>query len=242
MSNGNYTNMKKVLLLLVALVGIALQSEAQMSLKVPKWEKFASITTEGVNLRKAPSTNSPKLYSKDNSWGHHSEFDYSWSPRSGYIPHRLEKGTILPVVKETDEWYCLFIDGFEDIYVMKIFCSLVTPIPITSDDYIQCGMEEVNGSSFLLGLYYFGSAVEDPYVRIGHKHGKFVVGADFGDDGVDFVNKFHDEELGYPNVEKVKAEDITQFLKSHKPLSTCDVWVKFPGQEYLNCYKYNADR
>ena len=235
--------MKKILILLVAMFGMTLQGTAQLTLKYPAWEKFAKITTDGVNLRKAPSVNSPKLYSKDESWGHEIHIEYSWNARSGYTPHRFEVGEVFPILEETDEWYHLYFDRYDDIYIMKKFCTVVSPATITDDDLYSCEMEIVKGNKgYLLGLYFFGSAVVEPYVRIGHKAGKFIVAADYGEDAIGFVQKYNDEELGYPNVEKIKEIECERFLKTHKPVDDCyDVWIKFPGKNGLSQFIFSAN-
>lgn len=234
--------MKKfVFLFCVAFWGLALQSLAQLKVPVPSWEKFAIINTAGVNVRKAPNSNSPKLYSKDESWGHEINIEYSWTQRRGYTPHHLEVGTILPILKETDDWYLLYFDGYEDIYIMKKFCSVVTPLT-AAFSIKESGMKQIIGSfNYIIGLYFFGSAVVEPYVRIGHIAAKkYIITADYGEAAVEFVNQFYDDELGYPNEDKIKEANLRKFIMSHRPESSnYDIWVKFPKKQGLVCYSFN---
>ena len=83
-------------------------NNAKMVLKTPKWEKFIRINSNGVNLRKSPDTKSPKLLS---SIGYGLWQEFSWSPQKEFEVFHFEAGTILPIINENAEWFCLYFNG-----------------------------------------------------------------------------------------------------------------------------------
>lgn len=224
--------MKKVLVLLIAIVGLTGQSMAQMTLKVPKWNKFVKINAEGVNLRKSPNRNSPKLLSRGWDWS----TEFSWTAKEDFATFHLEPGIILPVLKETDEWYCLYFAypaystllWSSEIYIMKQYCTEVSPIGISRSDYMYGELEEVPGTKgYLVGVYYLGSATREPWCRIGHRVGRYVVMANYGGDGMDFANQFiSDEEF---IIDEVTDADVEKYIRSQKQPSIFDIWIVFPG-------------
>ena len=241
MNTSNLTQ-RRLLIAVVFFINVAMQGMAQLILKVPKWEKFVKITTEGVNLRKAPSTSSPKLLSQyeygDNTMADDEAF--YWGTSGGYTVH-FNIGDIFPVLRETDEWYCLYFPDMwceryinsKEVYIMKKFCTQVFPVDFDDEDMDFTEMETVLGSDgLLIGTYYFGSASREPFARFGHKVGKYIVTADYGDAGLDYALTCCEGE-GYPDVifdiNKVKNNDVLAFLHKNKVASSVyDVWVRFP--------------
>lgn len=123
--------MIKKVLLAFAMLGMALQSVAQ---KVDLNKvKFIVVTTDGVNMRKAPNTNSAKLVTEWLTDGEgcdsrsypvwsdtRKQKDYSRGPANPYT------GQTLPVIGETSEWYKViywdFVEGSFVVYISKRFC------------------------------------------------------------------------------------------------------------------------
>lgn len=240
--NTSKLTQRQLLIAVVFLVNVAMQGMAQLTLKVPKWEKFVKITTEGVNLRKAPNSSSPKLLSQyeygDNTLGDAEA--YYWGTSGGYTVH-LNKGDIFPVLHETSEWYCLYFPDIwyeryiasKEVYIMKKFCTQVFPVDIDNEHMGFTGMEQVPSSDgLLIGTYYFGSASREPFVRFGHKVGKYIVAADYGDAGYDYALTCCEGETYLEmifDINKVKNNDVLTFLHKNKVASSVyDVWVRFP--------------
>ena len=235
---------KRLIIILVAIIGVTTLGNAQLTLKAPKWEKFAKITTEGVNLRKAPNTSSPKLlshYGYGNNMGDYEA--YYWGTKADEAVH-FEVGDVFPVIRETDEWYCLYFTDMwcerfissHEVYIMKKFCTIVSPVDFDDSEISYTEMEPVSGSdNLLIGTYYFGSPSRAPFVRIGHRIGKYVVAADYGDAGLEFARQYTEEGDGPWDISfditKVKNQDIVSFLHKNKQESSAyDVWVKFPDR------------
>lgn len=226
----------KRLLLMVALFAIALQCAAQMVLKAPKWEKFVKINTENINVRKAPNANSPKLMSRGSDW----YLELSWRAQREFEPFHFDVGAVLPVLKETPEWYCLYFDdqcyaqlrGSYEVYVMKKFCTEVTPVAMSNKDISWSENEFVKGGTgYLVGVYFLGSPSRAPWCRIGHKFGKGVVMADY-DDAMDFAYNYVTGETTMEkefHIEKVRESDVTKFIRSKTAPHIFDVWYKFAG-------------
>ena len=243
---------KNSLLALIAILGFSLQSTAQMTLKVPKWEKFVQITKDGVNLRQAPNTSSPKLLSRGADW----DQELSWTPKKEFEPHRIAVGRVLPVIKETREWYCLYYGdycygdfrGAYEVYVMKKFCKPVSPICFSDEDYQRCEVNRVNGSKeYLMGVYFLGSPSRAPWCRIGHQIGKYIVMADYDgyNSGMAFVKEFCTGEsimdIEY-HPDRVKDTDIEGHIKSKQVPHVFDIWIKFTSsEEYIGPQKFVFD-
>lgn len=244
------TNLSKRILLTIVTVLATMQVSAQMVLKMPKWDKFVRINTEGVNLRKTPSSSSPKLYSKGDDW----YLEYSWKPQSEFKPHRLKAGAILPVLKENAEWYCLYLDYASygllndayEVYIMKRFCTEVTPTNFDAQDVIKTEGEMVKGpTGYVVGVYYLGSPSRAPWCRIGHKVGKYIVMADY-DGAMEFAQKFVtqgesvlDQEF---HINKVMESDINSFVRSQHAPTIFDVWIKFAENEWPMKYVFDASQ
>ena len=125
---------KHFLFLLLAMIGISLQSIAQ---KIDlKNVKFIIVTTDGVNMREAPNIKSAKLMmiSLNGAEGCDSRATPTWSANKtkGYSlsPASPMKGEVLPVIGETEEWYHAiywdFTCGNFYVYINKQFCQEVT--------------------------------------------------------------------------------------------------------------------
>ena len=223
-----------------------------MTLKVPRWEKFVQITKDGVNLRKAPNASSPKLMSRGADWAQ----ELSWTPKQEFEAHHIPAGKVLPVIKETSEWYCLYygdysygeLRGAYEVYVMKKFCTPVSPIYFDSGDYQTCEVDMVSGSKgYMMGVYYLGSPSRAPWCRIGHQIGKYVVMADYDgyNRGMEFAKEFCTGEsfmdIEY-HPERVKESDIERFVKSEQTPKVFDIWIKFTNsEEYIGPQKFVFD-
>lgn len=242
---------KAVVILVLTMFGFTLQSMAQMTLKVPKWEKFVKITAENVNLRKAPDANSPRLMSQEQGFGWR---DFSWTPKADFEAFHLEVGTILPVLKETGDWYCLYLNnvsfghlqGVYEVYVMKKFCTTVTPIAINVNaGSLDEEIEKVKGNKgYLIGVYFLGSYRNEPWCRIGHQVSKYVVMADYDGfkGGMDFVRKFCAENDGVVEFQSSRVTDahVDKFIKSQKVPSVFDILIQFPGSRFINQFTIDS--
>ena len=241
---------KRLLLAIVMMLGIASQTVGQMVLKMPKWDKFVRINSDGINLRKAPNANSSKLLSLE--FGQFQEF--SWVPKKEFEAFHFMKGDILPVLKENAEWYCLYfgnanfveLNGAGEVYIMKKFCSEVTSASFGAHDVEKTEGEIVKGpTGYIVGVYFLGSPSRAPFCRIGHKAGKYIVMADY-DGAMEFAQKFITQGMSYMeqefHVNKVSETDVESFVSSVQAPSIFDVWVKFTGEEWPRCYFFNTSK
>ena len=123
--------MKRILLLTFVLLGVAVQSVAQrVDLNNVK---FITVTTDKVNMRKAPNTSSAKLMmeSLDGAEGCDSRAYPVWSDSrksSGYSRCTAypTNYSAYPVVGETKDWYKVlywdFVEGCFEVWISKQFC------------------------------------------------------------------------------------------------------------------------
>lgn len=131
--------MRKVTFLLLAMLGMTLQSMGQIPFGVgfPSPTNFVKVMGTGVNIRKAPSTSSPRLVFRDNVSDDCMDCDPSLAWASG----ALKKGDkpvnpqLLYIRGESgDWWYVKFYEdaygdgGYSEMgYIMKKFCKSLTP-------------------------------------------------------------------------------------------------------------------
>lgn len=84
----------------------AMAQNPKLEIRRPRIIKAIEVTSDGVNLRKTPSSNAPKLL-----WWCEGESDccsYEWSAPNKYRgarPATAAKGEVFAVMSETPEWY-----------------------------------------------------------------------------------------------------------------------------------------
>ena len=128
---------QRLLFLLVALVGMTMQSVGQVDLviKMPKVKKIVKLTATNVNFRMAPSTSSPKL-----GWIANEGMWISWLNNNERSEMPIDV-SVMPVIGESGDWYKVYLSiPYEDeqgkdyhtetAYVMKKFCKDVVLRPL----------------------------------------------------------------------------------------------------------------
>ncbi len=134
---------KRFLLLLVAMAGMTLQGMGQVSFDVvpPFPNCFVKVTASGVNLRKSPSTSSPRLVYRDNV----SDDCLDCEPSLAWSSGQLKRGekpvnaNLLYVLSDIGDWLKVqFYDNVygdggnsETAYIMKRYCKKLTPRPLS---------------------------------------------------------------------------------------------------------------
>lgn len=137
---------KKFLFLLAAMVGMALQSMGQVPFGVgfPSPKNFVKVVGSGVNIRKAPSTTSPRLIYQSNISDDCLDCEPSLTWTSGKL-RRDDKPAnpkLLYIRGESgDWWYVKYYEtddgesGYSEMgYVMKKYCKRLSPraLPTTA--------------------------------------------------------------------------------------------------------------
>lgn len=143
---------KRYLFFLIAMLGMTLQSMGQ-----PQFIKYVHVTTENVNMRKAPSTNSAKLMEVWNEGLH----DFVWSGTSaarGAMPCHPQQDEVLGVVGSTGEWLKVLKNGAkcesgectkEYAYILAKFCEEVHPMSTTPAMYSEYRRDHGSNSGVL---------------------------------------------------------------------------------------------
>lgn len=214
--------MKKMLFLLIAIVGITLQGMAQTPFKVktPPFKKFVKVIASDVNLRKAPSTNSPRLIYEEDEMG---DLYPSWSSGKIRPGQEVAHAKVLPVcessdfpdVNNVDGWLCGHYEG-QFVYIMKKFCEEVSlrPLPknngcistITTGkykDYCFLMEESYGGFLFRMGQYVNGMYIFN-YTTWANAYNDSATTID-KDNGID-LNKKYADEYGQPDLEKILSD------------------------------------
>lgn len=137
---------KKLIFVVVVMLGMALQGMAQEPFTVTKFpfRKFVRLN-DGVNLRQSPSANSPRLVSRLNELDG-TEFVWLDRPlKKGEQAARVTASVVLepslmpsfmPKVKVADGWLCGYYEG-EYVYFMEKFCKPVSMRPLSVDEYLN---------------------------------------------------------------------------------------------------------
>ena len=128
--------MKRLVSFVIFLFCIPLLGLAQ-EVKVPAWEKFVSVTSDRVNLRKAPNAQSSRLMIKEYEVELTFQTEYSWTTGAGKKPFCLSKGQVVPVIDESGMWYHVFLENGYDAYIRKDFCEQIEPIVFTQDEKLR---------------------------------------------------------------------------------------------------------
>lgn len=127
---------QRLLFLLVALVGMTMQSTAQ-------FVKYVRVNTDDVNLRKSPSATSPKLMDTWDEGDHY----FAWSGTSdakGMSACHPRQDEVLGVKEICGEWLKILKNGqkcesgectMEYAYIMTKYCEEVHPVTTTSTMY-----------------------------------------------------------------------------------------------------------
>ncbi|MBQ8223808.1 MAG: hypothetical protein IJZ86_00375 [Bacteroides sp.] len=228
-------------ILIIGIISLFGRSSAgDLSVKLPTWQKYVTVTSNDVNLRKAPDANSPRLMREAGEmndvfvW---SDAPAGWSERK---PFRLN-GNVCPALSETEDWHRIYIqdsDGYDvKAYVMKKFCREVTPQPITGNKYIH----EITKGKFK-GKYLLynpgGFYAEEPSISLGQKiNGAYV-----------FPNFPHPLSHAVPYVsdtydfDQLKEDKLDEWFGEaiKKPIQTYTLYYNFGGQQ-LQAIKINTE-
>lgn len=179
------TMRKNLMFLFIAVFGVTLHSEAQESFKVkmPPFKKYVKVEN-GVNLRQAPTAESPQLVIQDQGYT-----SIEWS--NDFPNGKPCRAQVLPVwdssisteVKDSKDWLCGNYGGYM-VYVMKKFCKevslrpLVLPAPKSSDFKDLVRIETGKYKDYCIGLFeydIYGKRVPFKYIRVGkYVDGMFI--------------------------------------------------------------------
>ncbi len=248
---------KSILVLVMALFGTSLQSAAQQ-VDIPKWEKFVMVNKDGVNLRKAPNTQSARLMSKTEEV----EFMYattlSWTAKAGAKPFNFPKGTVLPVIDTHGEWYHVYVNVDDmvnsnqmDAYIRHDFCTPIEPVQMqTGGDAPYVGFTigrpyKLTGNK---GLYisYLENDMEGNDAMIGKSYGSGVVW--FGYEGFyDYLTSLCSaNEYGGITIDmkKITEEKIVQFINAHRFYGCMGISYQFPtgSEEPITNWSYDSNK
>ncbi len=173
---------KRFIFLLVAMIGMTLQSMGQTKVIVPRFQKFVMVDA-GVNIRKAPSASSQRLieyYNSEDEGGESSGVTVKWEEVKDrrYKPKAVNAEAV-PVIGEVGEWYKVYYsngydwggESFSGIaYIAKKFChdAEVTPVPFTpsrkTQKYKNYYIEVDDGGGDL--VLHLGKYVDGLLVRL----------------------------------------------------------------------------
>lgn len=178
---------RKFSFLLLAIVGMTLQSLAQLpfSVNAPKYQKFVKVTSTDVNLRKSPNANSPRLVFSESDGGClDCEASLIWSSKTLRKGDEPARASLLPVIGESGEWYHVhfFQDNYgdggylENAYVMKKFCLDVNLRPLNLPTPQSLNIIKVNNGKYRgLCIEWLNGYMDNTLLRVGgYVDGMFV--------------------------------------------------------------------
>ena len=115
-----------MMLVTVFMVMVSCETLAQSNLKVPKVTKFVYVK-DGVNLRKTPNTQSPRLIQKSTNEGIYYKWEEPGDDKSKIKSATYQNPQFLPVIDETPEWYRVIWNEYSDTkilaYISKQVCK-----------------------------------------------------------------------------------------------------------------------
>lgn len=176
---------KRFMFLLMAMAGMALQSMGQIPFNVetPKYQKFVKVTASGVNLRKAPNTNSPRLiFSEADDGCLDCGPSLVWSNKPLKNGDEAARASLLPVIGESGDWYHVhfFQDEYggysENVYIMKKFCTDVAlrPLSLPAPQYLNIVKVSSGKYKDLCIEWYYGE-YDSENLRVGRfVNGMFI--------------------------------------------------------------------
>lgn len=216
-------------------------SETSGENKLQTWDKFVKITSDDVNLRKEPDTNSARLMMIEHPIG----YTITWNPQEESIygddvikPYHIRKNYVCPVVDETEEWYKINIEDYH-AYIMKKFCKEVTPEPIKDKEYQFYNVRKIETDltgSYLMSSTNYESGEAEVLLKLGYvKNNAYVFNKTIIVDEAERIGKeafklyvhphFEDTRLALPQsyfdgqkviLDKITGKQIEEWFASIK--------------------------
>ncbi len=215
-----------IIIMMVAPENAAAQSSAnpqfnheKFAVEVPNLNRFVRVTTNGVNIRKAPDVKSPKLVMKVNL----SEECYDCPPDLIWVNRPLRKNEnsatadqydTFPLIGETGDWYEIYLHEYKgtllqtSAYIMKKFGKIEKLKPLqlpTTDPYDLIVMIPSGKYAGLCIESYIDEYQGETYLRLGkYVNGMFVspysITIERSDDkGIRFANDYNFYTLKFAN-------------------------------------------
>lgn len=205
--------------------------------KVPLWEKFVSINKANVNLRKGPSTSTPRLMISEEQdpdcWRCPPTTEYLWQARQGATPFYLGINTIVPVIRIEGDWLLLYINQEVEAWVRQDFVSEMQPsaLPQSKEAYETTTIHKAGNYFFeYFDGYNNTSGTMPQYVKFGRKFGCGILWQNYGEDSSEPSPERElfnwaktqcgapvsdDETTYWFRPEKFSAQKIAQWMNSH---------------------------
>lgn len=177
---------KRLLFLLLAMVGMTLQSMAQYIADVPKFSKLLTVTSKGVNIRQEPSATSPKMGS---------------NPK------------YLFVIDETPEWYyaCILKDGnimSRPGYISKKACKTKCP-PSVNATYVKNSFpdHQLVVKTRQTGKYKGYTTISFYYFNLGWSRYYLFIGKPFNNTYIGKLYRYDSYGEGYVAIRRAESQD-----------------------------------
>lgn len=210
---------QKLLSMFVLLLMAAVQGEAQVTLKIPQWQKFVKVN-KNASFKKAPNVKSATLWAEGGS----TSVTFSWKKEEYmskyYMPSFYQE--ICPVIKEFNGWYLVYIcDGGQGLCVMEAYVqkSQCREVKVSSQQ-VTLDDDNIIAKSSKGWLRNQGYANSLEWAYIGTRVGNQVVWIDCGGvyegPAIDFFTK-HCGTPFEPKPSTLNDRNISEFLNSNTP-------------------------
>lgn len=181
----------------------------KFNVEIPPLDKVVKVTSTGVNIRKQPNAQSPRLVMKLTETCMDCPPEHIWVNRQlrrGEEAVPADKLDVLPYVGETGDWYEVYLDNSHGTplkttaYIMKKFCKVkkVRPLLLPSPDSDDLIAVAITGKYVGLCLESCVDAYEGmTFLRLGkYEKGMFIfpytINIVLGDDNANA--RFNEEE------------------------------------------------
>ncbi len=130
------------LLLIAILASVSGMGKEPFRVKLPPFRRFVKVA-DGVNLRQAPTTQSPRLVEQREEGTHLNIYELVW--KTGPLKHNEQPArakvlpvweqSFMPALKEADSWLCGQYEG-KLVYVKESFCKEVRLRPLSRTEHL----------------------------------------------------------------------------------------------------------
>lgn len=208
-------------------IAVMLVAIAQPDGRVPKWEKFVTVTSDNVNLRKGPGTNYGKLYYDDTLY---KRIEYAFVAKKGYKVYHPSTSDIFPVIDETVDWYHIYINYDVEAYVSKQFACEIYP-----RGYVRFYPAQPGG-------HFSMTAIQAPSYGweafFGVKWGLGELSMNYVKNFDELHSQLGEKDIWQLNSEKATDDFIRNFISTHKPGVEYEFHDSEFGWPYMLTYNF----
>ena len=158
----------------------------KFAIKAPSLDKIVCVTADGVNIRKQPNAQSPRLIAVPNEDYLDCPAELIWinrTPKKNEEVVYANEFYIFPLLGESGDWYKVYLDRVRgntvdtEAYIMKKFCKVekITPLTLPAPEGWNVAMVKSGKYAGLCLMYEFNGMDDEPKLKLGkYSDGMFL--------------------------------------------------------------------